>query len=57
MKLYDPVTGAYLLICLLTFAFSGELFTVFSSDRTASCHKANSALQSESKQGPLNYCK
>jgi hypothetical protein len=52
----DPVTATWLLITVLTLAFSGELFTVFLTQHERDCHQRNVVLLSEQKQGPIQEC-
>lgn len=56
MILREPITGTYLLITVLCLALSGELFSVFSSNREADCHRRNAALLAAQHEGPLQAC-
>lgn len=56
MILREPLSLTWLLISVLTLAFSGELFAVFSSSREADCHQRNSVLLMDNRQGPLQEC-
>lgn len=56
MTCREPVTLTYVLISVLIFAFSGELFTVFQSQRERDCYKRNATLLSDGAQGPLQEC-
>lgn len=56
MILRDFAIGTWLLITVLTLAFSGELFTVFLTEHEKDCHRRNSQLQQDQKQGPLQEC-
>lgn len=57
MTVYEPVTLTWILISVLTLAFSGELFAVFSSSRQADCHARNERLLVEQREGPRQECK
>lgn len=57
MKLYEPVSMAWLLITVLILAFSGELGSVFMSKYERDCWKSNAILLEEGRQGPLRGCK
>ena len=54
MTLRDPLT--FLLITVLIFAFSGELFKVFTTQNERDCYKANALLLEEGREGPLRGC-
>lgn len=56
MILRDPISLTYLLITLLTLAFSGELFSVFLTKAERDCHQHNVNLLQEQRQGPLREC-
>lgn len=56
MKLYEPIALTYILITILTMAFSGELFEVFLTKHDRDCHQANETLLREKQQGPLRDC-
>lgn len=56
MILRDPIALTYLLITVLTLAFSGELFSVFLTKHERDCHQRNVWLLQEGKQGPIQEC-
>jgi hypothetical protein len=55
MKLYEPF-ATWLLIVLLTLAFSGELFDVFLTEHEKECHRRNATILQDQKQGPIQEC-
>lgn len=56
MILREPITLTYVLISVLILAFSGELFTVFSTTQEKECHRRNATLLQDHKQGPMQEC-
>lgn len=56
MTLRDPVALTWLLITILTLAFSGELFDVFLTKHERDCHARNERLLMEQKHGPIQEC-
>lgn len=56
MILRDPISLTWLLITVLTLAFSGELFDVFLTKHERDCHQRNAWLLEEQKHGPIQQC-
>jgi len=57
MKLYEPFALTWLLITLLIFAFSGEMWSVLLTSNERDCYKANATLLEEGREGPLRDCR
>lgn len=56
IMLYDPVSITYILITVLIFAVSGELFWVADATHEGSCHQRNAQLLQDHREGPLQAC-
>ena len=56
MKLYEPFSLAFLVITLLILAFSSELGVVLLTQNERDCHRTNSLLLEEGREGPLRRC-
>lgn len=56
MILREPLTGAFVIITVLIFAFSGELFSVFMTKNERDCYKVNQELLASQREGPLRNC-
>lgn len=52
----EVVTMAWILLTLLTLAFSGSLGTALLATAQRDCEAANSRLQAEGREGPLAPC-
>ena len=56
MILREPISLTFVLIAALIFAVNGLVFKSFWTIHERDCHAANSLLQLEHREGPLNHC-
>lgn len=56
MTLYEPVSLTYILITVLTLAFSYTLGDDLLTKHDRDCHAKNAALLERQAQGPLEGC-
>ena len=56
MKLYEPVTGTFIIIAVLSLLFSWTLGTSIWNGTMRDCETSNVQLLSEQREGPMKQC-